>query len=150
MEMNKVLPVDAVLLDVELVDKARAISEVAARLAESSSLTTEQIEGALLAREALGSTGVGDGVALPHARVHALSEPHAVFVRTSRPIVYESTDAKPVDLICAVVAPDEPSAALLTVVSAMAKRLRNQACKTLLRETKNADEARRALIGDVA
>ncbi|HEY2773950.1 MAG TPA: PTS sugar transporter subunit IIA [Candidatus Binatia bacterium] len=148
--MEDVLPEGAVLLDIDLVDKPRAISHVAGLLAALAGTAPETIEGALLAREALGSTGVGGGVALPHARLHSLRKTHAIFVRLVSPILYESIDSMPVDLLCAIVAPDEPNSDLLTAVSALARPLRDQLKKSVLRETRDVAQARKVLLSGEA
>jgi PTS system nitrogen regulatory IIA component len=146
MKLDEVLPPGSVLLDLSLDDKARAISHVAGLLASAAHVSTETIEAALIGREALGSTGVGGGVALPHARLHVVRGTHAVFVRLSSPIGFESIDNQPVDLLCAVIAPDEPNAALLTAVSAVSRVLRDDAKKAALRATRDAGEARGILL----
>ena len=150
MNLQEVLPPGSVLLDLGLPDKARAISHVAGLLAAASGVSPEVIEAALFAREALGSTGVGGGVGLPHARLHVLRGTHAVFVRLASPIPFDSIDSKPVDLVCAVVAPDEPNAALLTAVSAVSKVLRDAGKTAALRATRDAAEARGILLASVS
>ena len=146
LKMEEVLPATCLLLDVEIADKARALSQIAAKLALAARIPAAAVEGALLAREALGSTGVGHGVGLPHARLHLLRSTHAVFFRLAPPIVYDSIDGLPVDLLCAVVAPDEPNADLLTVVSAFSRVLRDAEKTKLLRETTDPGEARVVLL----
>jgi PTS system nitrogen regulatory IIA component len=145
-KLQDVLPQGSVMLDLSLADKSRAISLVAKMLATASGTSPEVIEAALVAREALGSTGVGGGVALPHARLHVLRGTHAVFVRLAAPIAFESIDSKPVDLVCAVVAPDEPNAALLSAVSAVSKVLRDAQKTAALRTTQSAAVARDILL----
>ncbi|MFN2425357.1 MAG: PTS sugar transporter subunit IIA [Candidatus Binatia bacterium] len=146
MNLEEVLPPGAVLLDLSLPDKAHALAHMAGLLAAAAGTSTETIEAALTAREALGSTGVGGAVALPHARLHVLRGTHAVFVRLASPIAFDSIDDKPVDLVCAVVAPDEPNAALLSAVSAVSRVLRDDAKKSALRATGDAAEARGILL----
>lgn len=146
MNLQEVLPPGAVLLDLGLPDKARAISHAARVLAAASGASPQVLEAALLAREALGSTGVGGGVGLPHARLHALHGTHAVFVRLASPIDFDSIDNNPVDLVCAVVAPDEPNAALLTAVSAISRVLRDAAKTAELRATQSSAVARDILL----
>lgn len=147
MNLNEVLPPGSVLLDLSLPDKTRAISHVAGLLAAAAGTSTEIIEAALVAREALGSTGVGAGVALPHARLRTVRGSHAVFVRLASPIAFDSIDGKPVDLICAIIAPDKPNAALLTAVAAVSRVLRDAEKTAALRATRDAAEARSILLG---
>jgi PTS system nitrogen regulatory IIA component len=146
MNMALVLPPDAVVLDVALSSKALALAHAADLLAASSGISGEAIESALLAREALGSTGVGHSVALPHARLHVLSRAHAVFFRLAAPIPFDAIDGQPVDVVCAVVAPDEPNSALLTAVSALSRVLRNAEKMAMLRTCTDAEEARAVLL----
>ncbi len=146
MNLEEVLPASCVLLDLGLADKSHVLSGVAKLLARVTGTPAATIESALLARENLGSTGVGGGVALPHARLHTLTETHGVFVRLATPIGFDAIDGKPVDLVCGLVAPDEPNAELLTALSAVSRVLRDAARTTALRRTHDAAEARRILI----
>ena len=134
-------------LDITLTDKPCAIAHAASLLASEAGMSTEVVEGALLAREALGSTGVGGGIALPHGRLHQLDKTHVVFHRLAEPIGFESNDARPVDLVCAIIAPDEPSGELLTAVSQISRVLRDQDKTALLRQSHDAGEARAILLG---
>ncbi|HXC52526.1 MAG TPA: PTS sugar transporter subunit IIA [Candidatus Limnocylindrales bacterium] len=147
MNLEQVLTPDSVSLDLTLTDKPRAIAHAASLLASEAGMPSDVVEGALLAREALGSTGVGGGIALPHARLHRLAKTHAVFLRLLSPIGFESNDARPVDLVCAIIAPDEPSAELLTAVSQIARVLRDQDKTAALRQSHDASEARAILVG---
>lgn len=140
------LPPDAVHLDADLTSKALVIAHAADLLAAASGTSGEVIEHALLAREALGSTGVGSGVGLPHARLHDLTAPHAICIRLASPVAFDAIDGKPVDLICAVLAPDEPNAALLTTVSALSRTLRDAERVAELRGCASADDARGILL----
>lgn len=148
--MPLVLPPDAVQLDVDATSKALVIAHAADLLAAASGVSGEAIEAALLAREALGSTGVGAGVGLPHARLHNLDAPHALFLRLATPIAFDAIDDKPVDLVCVVVAPDEPNAALLTTVSALSRTLRDAQQVADLRGCPSAEDARQVLLDGAA
>jgi nitrogen PTS system EIIA component len=144
--LEEMLPANCVLLDLGIMDKAHVLSGVAKLLAKVAGAPAATIESALTARENLGSTGVGGGVALPHARLHAIKETHGVFVRLASPIAFDALDGKPVDLVCGLVAPDEPNAELLTALSAVSRVLRDAAKTTALRRTHDAGEARRILV----
>lgn len=144
--MQEVLPAASVLLDVGPADKARAISLAAFHLSHAGQVPADAIETALLARESLGSTGVGGGVGLPHARLHTMRSTHAVFLRLARPIGFDAIDEKPVDLVCAVIAPDEPNAELLAAVSAISRVLRDADKTTQLRRTTSSSQAHELLM----
>jgi nitrogen PTS system EIIA component len=146
-KLEEVLPASCVLLDLGISDKAHVLTGVAKLLAKVTGTPASTIETALLARETLGSTGVGGGVALPHARLHTLTETHGVFVRLATPIAFDALDGKPVDLVCGLVAPDEPNAELLTALSAISRVLRDAAKTTALRRTYDVAEARHILTG---
>ena len=72
---------------------------------------------------------------------------HGVFVRLSTPIAFDAIDGKPVDLVCGLVAPDEPNAELLSALSAVSRVLRDSGKTTALRKTYNTEEARQILTG---
>ncbi len=148
--LESVFPPRCVLLDLGIPDKDHVIPGLAKLLAPSAGVAAADIQQALAAREALGSTGVGGGVALPHARLHSLRSTHGVFVRLSSPVAFDAPDDQPVDLVCAIVAPDEPTAELLGAVSAVARVLRDGARTAELRRTLDAADARRILVGPAA
>jgi len=145
--LEDVFPPNFVRLDLGILDKGHVLSGMAKLLASSSGAPVALIESALLARENLGSTGVGAGVALPHARLHALNATHGVFMRLAAPIAFDAIDGKPVDLVCGIIAPDEPNAALLTALSAISRALRDESKTATLRGTYDPVEARRILVG---
>lgn len=150
LHMPLVLPPDAVQLDVDATSKALVIAHAADLLAAASGASGEAIEAALLAREALGSTGVGGGIGLPHARLHALHEAHAVCLRLAAPVAFDSLDGKPVDVVCAVIAPDEPNSALLTAVSALSRTLRDPEKVAEIRGCASSEDARQLLLAGAA
>jgi nitrogen PTS system EIIA component len=147
MKLEQVLPPDSVSLDIPVTDKPRAIAHAATMLAFEAGMPREIVESALLAREALGSTGVGGGIALPHARLHHLEKTYAAFFRLLKPIGFESNDERPVDLVCAIIAPDQPSGELLTAVSQISRVLRDADKTAALRQSHDAEEARAILLG---
>ncbi len=87
----------------------------------------------LLERESLGSTGVGGGVALPHARVSGISEVHGVFVRLEKPLPFDSVDRQPVDLIIALFAPRDGGADHLKSLALIARTMRDPGIREKLR-----------------
>lgn len=144
--LGEVLPPTSVALDLVISSKSAAIAQAAKMLEAVAGASAAAIEAALLAREAIGSTGVGAGIALPHARMHQLTHSHTVFLRLAAPIPFESMDGRTIDLLCAVIAPDEPNSAMLEVVGAMAGVLRNADKAAALRSADDPNEARALLI----
>ena len=93
----------------------------------------------LLAREAEGSTGVGHGVALPHARLAALSGLKAVFVRLETPVAFNSVDGQPVDLMLALFAPEGSGVEHLRALARVSRALRRAELREQLRQSRTTD-----------
>ncbi len=93
----------------------------------------------LLAREAEGSTGVGRGVALPHARVPGLTELRAVFVRLDTPVAFDAVDGQPVDLMLALFAPEGAGVEHLRALARASRALRRADLREHLRQARTAD-----------
>ena len=118
------------------------ISEVAARVHR---LKAGVVFDALLQREATGSTGVGHGVAIPHALVYGIDRIHGVFVRLKPAIDYAAVDDEPVDLVFALLAPPSDAADHLRSLARTARALRSADLRRQLRSANGAD-ALRALL----
>lgn len=113
-----------------------AVAEVAAR---SFGLQAEIVLRALSEREAQGSTGVGQGVAVPHAQLEGLPDLRAVFVRLEAPVAFEAVDGKPVDLLFALFAPAGDSATHLRALARVSRLLRRADLREQLRLARTAD-----------
>lgn len=94
---------------------------------------------ALQERESLGPTGVGHGVALPHARLHGLDQVAGVFIRLEKPLDFDAVDRMPVDLIFALFAPKDSGVEHLKALAVVSRTLRDEATRAKLR--KNNDPA---------
>ena len=125
MEMTDFLTADRVLLDVRARDKAQLIGEVARTVARvAPPLTQASIETALLAREQLGSTGLGSGFALPHARIERLNTYLGLFARLAKPLDFEAIDGKPVRLVFVLLIPIETTTPHVAALAAISRRFR--------------------------
>ncbi|MDK9695772.1 MAG: PTS sugar transporter subunit IIA [Siculibacillus sp.] len=124
---------EAVLLDVPARTKAHVLKALAGRFAEITGREPLAVSRALADREKLGSTGVGSGVALPHAAIEGISEPVALFARLARPLDWEAIDEQPVDLVVAVLSPTQSAGASLNVLSKFARMMRSEATRVRLR-----------------
>ncbi len=140
-------PADA-LVDVRASDKRGLLREVAGRAATALRLPADRIYGELLKREALGSTGTGGAVAIPHARLPEIKKPFGVLMRLAQPIDFDAVDGQAVDilflLLLALNSPGEQLAALAVV----ARRLRDQPTLRRLREAADAAELYRIMASD--
>ena len=94
---------------------------------------------ALLEREALGSTGLGSGVAVPHARIEGLDRVLAVFVRLDTPVAFGAVDDRPVDLLFALFAPPRDGAEHLRALAAVSRALRSPELREHLRKARTPD-----------
>lgn len=130
--------------------KRQALHLVADVAAETLGLTTERVLEALLEREALGSTGLGSGVAVPHARVPGLTRVTGVFVRLDAPVAYGSVDDQPVDLMFALFAPPAAGAEHLRALAAVSRALRSSEMRERLRQAHTADAIRALFVRDTA
>jgi len=100
---------------------------------ELEGMPTRDIVTPALERERLGSTGVGYGVALPHARVAGIDKVYAAFVRLQTPLDYESIDDRPVDLVAMIIAPENAGGAHLRALAQLSRQLRREHVRHRLR-----------------
>jgi nitrogen PTS system EIIA component len=126
-----------VVADLRVADKDGALRELARRVAALADLPQQLVHHALIAREKLGSTGVGAGIAMPHARIAGLNGFHGIFARLAKPIDFEAVDGRPVDLIFLLLAPE--GADSLAALACASRTLRNPATAKRLREAADAD-----------
>ncbi|MDB5454597.1 MAG: transcriptional regulator [Caulobacter sp.] len=139
MTIGDLLQHNAVTLRVSARSKRQVLSVVADVAARALGVdAAEALEG-LMEREAAGSTGVGDGVAIPHARVTGLTEIRAVFVRLETPVAFGAVDDKPVDLLMALFAPKGGAAQHLRALARVSRLLRQPALREQLRQARSAD-----------
>lgn len=150
MDIGELLADDGVVLRGGTSSKRQALHVVADVAAEALDLTTERVLEALLEREALGSTGLGSGVAVPHARVPGLTRVTGVFVRLDTPVAYGSVDDQPVDLMFALFAPPAAGAEHLRALAAVSRALRSSEMRERLRQARTADAIRALFVRDVA
>ncbi len=129
----------AIVFGEQAKDKAALFRMIAERAAHVSGGDPAALEAQLKAREALGSTGFGDGIAIPHGRIDALAEPFTIFVRLPRPVDYESADAIPVDCVFALFSPEADGAAHLRVLARISRLMRDKDFVAKLRGARSSD-----------
>ena len=117
--------------------------------AAATGLSQEHIREALEAREALGSTGVGAGIAMPHAQITGLDGFYGLFVRLHRPIDYDAIDGRPVDLVFLLLIP-ATTKEHLQALACVSRHLRDQAIATSVRNAADGRELYEALTQDAA
>jgi len=132
MQISDILKPEAIKLLDHTTSKKRLLQDVADAANLAYALCADDVFEALQARENLGPTGVGGGIALPHARLPGLAEIHGVFVRLEKPLAFESVDKQPVDLIFTLFAPEEAGAEHLKALALVSRTMRNdETCSKL-------------------
>jgi nitrogen PTS system EIIA component len=148
MTLAEVLSLDRVFARVRAADKARLLQELARQAGAALGLPPTEIGAALAAREALGSTGVGKGIAVPHAAVPGLTSSAAFLARLDRPIDYAAIDGAPVDLVFLLLGPPQARAEHLALLAAATRRLRDAATAESLRTASNAEQMRALMLAE--
>ena len=121
MTISEILAVDRIRLDVSAASKKRALEEMSNLLAAAQSdLTPRAVFDRLLARERLGSTGLGRGVGLPHGRVPNLDRTVGAFIKMETGVDYDSPDGEPVDLLFGLLVPEECTDEHLEILAQLA------------------------------
>jgi PTS system nitrogen regulatory IIA component len=119
--------------------RKQVISEMAAVMASAGRLDQKTIIEALLERERLGSTGVGEGVAIPHARVEGLERPIGGFAHLRDPVDFEAIDERKADLVFMLLAPTDSGAEHLRALARVARVFRQESIRAALRRAQTAD-----------
>lgn len=119
--------------------KRQALSLVAETAARRLGLDAGDVLEALLAREQAGSTGVGSGVGVPHAKLEGIDRMHGVFVRLEAPVDFDAVDGQPVDLLFALFAPPDAGAEHLRALARVARLLRQRELREQLRHAHSTD-----------
>ena len=148
MDIGHLLTDGGVVLRSGASSKRQALHVVAEAAAPALGLPEARILEALLEREALGSTGLGAGVAVPHARLEGLKRVSAVLVRLDTPVAYGAVDDRPVDLLFALFAPPSDGAEHLRALAAVSRALRSPEMREHLRQARTADAIRALFVRD--
>ena len=131
--VGELLAFDDVRLDLDVSTQAELLEQVAALLATRHGLSKTFILESLTAREQLGSTGVGHGVAIPHARMNQCAVPAAAFVRTKLAIPFDAPDGKPVSVFLGLIVPNKASEQHLQLLATAAGMLSDRAFRDKLK-----------------
>jgi PTS system nitrogen regulatory IIA component len=138
MPLSDLISPEAVLPALKVNSKKQALQEISERAAALSGIPSREIFDTLLQRERLGSTGVGNGIAIPHGKLPQAQRIFGVFARLERAIDYDAQDGAPVDLMFMLLAPESAGADHLKALARIARALRDPAFTARLRATKDA------------
>lgn len=139
MNLSSILRGNAVKSLSTVTSKKRLFHELADLAATVYGLRAADVCAALQERESLGPTGVGQGIALPHARLDGLNQVHGLFLRIEKPVDFESVDRKPVDLVFCLLAPEGAGVEHLKALAMVSRTMRDGTLCAKLRA--NADAA---------
>ena len=139
------------LSEQSLLSKKRVFERAAEAMGAALNLCSENIYRALLAREKLGSTAIGEGIAIPHCRINECSEAAGCRVTLREPIDYGSADGQDVDVIFVLLVPEEATEAHLKLLAALARSFSNTEVRDRVRQTQNPEALKQLLLsGDAA
>lgn len=138
MPLIELISADAIIPALKASSKKQVLQEMSEKAAKVSGLSSREIFEALLQRERLGSTGVGNGIAIPHGKLPRVGRIFGVFTRLAKPIDWESLDAAPVDLVFLLIAPESAGADHLKALARIARAMRDPLLTAKLRAARDA------------
>jgi len=139
MEINDLISSEHVVASLRVTSKKQALQELARRAAEISGEHERAVFDVLMERERLGTTGVGNGIAIPHGKLASLDRLYGLFARLDQPVEFQAIDDQPVDLIFLLLAPESAGADHLKALARVSRLLRDQTVCKKLRGTDTTD-----------
>ena len=136
--LSQILSPENVVLDIPVTSKKRALEQISLLFENHQGLERVSVFDSLFARERLGSTGLGHGVAVPHGRVKNIDSPCAAFARLAQPVAFDSPDGQPVDLILVLIVPETATQQHLDILAEVAQRLSEPSILEQLRRETDA------------
>ena len=148
MQIADFLSPDDTLCNVRAADKDRLLRELTGRAASALRLDAAALADAIAQRERLGSTGMGDGIAIPHARIAGLSKPFGLLARLRRAIDFAAIDGQPVDIVFLLLLPSAARGEQLTALASVARRLRDAQVTADLLDAADGAALYRAIVAE--
>lgn len=150
MEITDLITTESVAANLHATSKKQAIQDLAKKAADITGLHERAIFDVLMERERLGTTGVGNGIAIPHGKLANLDKLYGLFARLEKPIDFQSIDEQPVDLIFLLLAPESAGADHLKALARVSRLLRDKDVCEKLRGTDQAEALYALLTEDTA
>lgn len=144
--IGEILPVSHVVLDMEVSSKKRLFEQVGLLLEEQSGLSHNDVFDCLFAREKLGTTGLGQGVAVPHGRHAGVEKATGAFIRVKEPVDFDAPDGRPVSLVFVLLVPEQATGEHLEILSHLAERFSEKSVRDALMAGGTPEEVRNLLI----
>jgi PTS system nitrogen regulatory IIA component len=143
--LSRILPAGNVLLDLAVTSKKRAFEQAGLLFENHHGLASSTVFDSLFARERLGSTALGHGVAVPHGRVKGLSEAQAAFFRLERPVAFDAPDGEPVRMLLFLLVPESATQQHLDILAELAQLMSNKPLREALATEPDASAVHRML-----
>ena len=149
-QISQLLSTDNIVLDLDASSKKRVFEHAGLLFENNQGIARSTVFDSLFAREKLGSTGLGQGVAIPHGRIKGLKHASGAFLRLSTPVPFDSLDGKPVFLLFVLLVPEQATEQHLQILSELAERFSDRDCREALRTAESADTIREIFAKPVA
>ncbi|MDS4013493.1 MAG: PTS IIA-like nitrogen regulatory protein PtsN [Candidatus Accumulibacter sp.] len=146
-QITQLLPLENILLDLDASSKKRVFEHVGLLFENYLGIARASVFDSLFAREKLGSTGLGQGVAIPHGRIRGLKEATAAFIRLANPVPFDSPDGKPVSLLFVLLVPEVATEQHLQILSELAQHFSDRSCREALSKAVDGETVRRIFAG---
>jgi PTS system nitrogen regulatory IIA component len=144
--ISQLLPASQVLTDVEVTSKKRVLEQASLLFENEQGIARSVVFDSLFAREKLGSTGLGQGVAVPHGRIKGLKHAIAGFMRLREGVAFDAPDGKPVDLLVFLLVPEQATQQHLEILSEVAQMLSDRAFRDAVQAAPDAKALHQLLV----
>ena len=131
-QITQLLSLDNIALDLDASSKKRVFEQAGLLFEKNQGIARSTVFDSLFAREKLGSTGLGQGIAIPHGRIKGLKEATGAFLRLAAPVAFDSPDGKPVSLLFVLLVPEQATEQHLQILSELAQRFSDRICREAL------------------
>ncbi|MBS1229099.1 MAG: IIA-like nitrogen-regulatory protein PtsN [Proteobacteria bacterium] len=137
--ISQLLAPENIVLDLDASSKKRIFEHAGVLFENNQGIARSAVFDSLFAREKLGSTGLGRGIAIPHGRIKGLSEARGAFLRLTTPVPFDSPDSEPVALLFVLLVPEQATEQHLQILSELAERFSERSCRDALMVADSAD-----------
>lgn len=146
MKLSEIINVNRIKCDINVQSKKRALEELSSLVTQDETqLNSSDVFDSLISRERLGSTGVGYGIAIPHGRIKNCKKITGAFIQLDEGVDFDAIDNQPVDMLFALVVPEESTDEHLQVLALLASMFNNESFREQLRKTNNVEEIHQLL-----
>jgi PTS system nitrogen regulatory IIA component len=144
--LSKLLPLSNVALDLDATSKKRVFEQAGLTFENNQHIPSSEVFDSLFAREKLGSTGLGQGVAIPHGRIKGIRDAVGAFMRLTTPVPFDAPDGKPVNLVFVLLVPERATDLHLQILSELAQLFSDRAMRDDLLRAESAEAAHRLIV----